>query len=206
MPPFELAKHATIRSTGHRTGLGSLGLMMIAGHTRRQPRHRQSGDAGGTGRGRSEEAIAGAVTCGQQCRYCKEPFKVESVAVTDALGESRQYPDLSARTMDVTAAYINSYIGIDLPPAKMAQLLTKMQLSSSVAADGAMRLPTAVPLHSLSPLAVQKHLMPWPPRSVVHRPCHLVPWGVRRSAAALRACLLLVCANHLAASRHCRGG
>lgn len=60
------------------------------------------------------------------------------MAVTDALGDTKVYPDLSARQMDVTASYVNSYIGIDLPAAKMAQLLTKMQLSS--AADGA-RLP-----------------------------------------------------------------
>lgn len=68
---------------------------------------------------------------------------MESVAVTDALGETRTYPDLSPRSMDVTASYINSYIGIDLPAAKMAQLLTKMQLAS--AADAAGALPARAP-------------------------------------------------------------
>lgn len=78
--------------------------------------------------------IAAGAVCGY--RYCKQPFQVESVTVTDALGEARTYPDLSARPMDVTAAYINSYIGVDLLADKMADLLTRMQLASAVAADG----------------------------------------------------------------------
>eukprot|EP00892_Ulva_mutabilis_P000903 jgi/Ulvmu1/10813/UM069_0049.1 len=80
--------------------------------------------------------------------YCAKPFQVESVAVTDALGATAATPDLAPRSMDVTAAYVNSYIGIDLPAAKMAQLLTKMQLASTVAADGAGLVVSVPPTRS----------------------------------------------------------
>lgn len=68
--------------------------------------------------------------------YCSTPFEVEPVEVVDASGATAVYPDLSERTIKVAASYVNRYIGIDLDAATMAQLLTKMQLSSSVDADG----------------------------------------------------------------------
>lgn len=70
-------------------------------------------------------------------RYCARPFEVEPVEVVDALGRSALYPDLAPRRLDVPAAYVNGIAGTSLGAAEMAQLLTRMQLGSTVCGDGA---------------------------------------------------------------------
>ena len=45
------------------------------------------------------------------------------------------YPKLSSRTETVSAKKVNSNIGISLSPEKMAELLTKMCLPTSVSGD-----------------------------------------------------------------------
>jgi phenylalanyl-tRNA synthetase beta subunit len=85
------------------------------------------------------------------CRYCKSPFQVEPVQVTDSLGDVHVFPNLESRSLNVTSEYINKYIGIDLSADKMAEMLTKMQLASTVADDGALphtasALPGGFPL------------------------------------------------------------
>ena len=57
--------------------------------------------------------------------------------VTDSLGKKTMYPDLAMREMTVQASYINRYIGISLEARRMAELLTRMQLASTVGEDGA---------------------------------------------------------------------
>jgi phenylalanyl-tRNA synthetase beta subunit len=69
---------------------------------------------------------------------------VEPVQVTDSLGDVHVFPNLASRSLSVTADYVNKYIGIDLSAAAMAEILTKMQLSSTVDDDGA--LPLFCPL------------------------------------------------------------
>jgi phenylalanyl-tRNA synthetase beta subunit len=73
---------------------------------------------------------------GQHCRYCARLFEVEPVEVTDSLGSKSSYPHLAPRKMDVSATYINSYIGTQLNAAQMATMLTKMLLQSRLDSDG----------------------------------------------------------------------
>ena len=56
----------------------------------------------------------------------------------DSLGKKTAYPELTPRAMSVSSEYINRYIGVSLEARHMAELLTKMQLASSVASDGAL--------------------------------------------------------------------
>jgi phenylalanyl-tRNA synthetase beta subunit len=74
--------------------------------------------------------------CTREYRYCTTPFEVEQVAVTDALGTTKMYPNLESRAISVPVEYINKYIGISLEAEKMADLLTRMQLASTVCDDG----------------------------------------------------------------------
>ncbi|KAI3431573.1 hypothetical protein D9Q98_004623 [Chlorella vulgaris] len=69
-------------------------------------------------------------------QYCSTPFEIEPVEVVDALGDTQVYPQLDTRQMDVAVPYINSCIGLDLQADKIAQLLSKMQLSAAAAPDG----------------------------------------------------------------------
>ncbi|KAI7840445.1 hypothetical protein COHA_005871 [Chlorella ohadii] len=69
-------------------------------------------------------------------QYCERPFEVEPVEVVDAFGNTHVYPQLDTRQMEVPSAYINGCIGVDLPADKMAQLLSKMQLTAAASADG----------------------------------------------------------------------
>lgn len=46
------------------------------------------------------------------------------------------FPQLESRTLSVTSDYVNKYIGVNLSAERMAAILTKMQLSSTVADDG----------------------------------------------------------------------
>ncbi|KAL4440220.1 hypothetical protein ABPG75_003221 [Micractinium tetrahymenae] len=77
--------------------------------------------------------------------YCQRPFEVEPVEVVDALGNTHVYPQLETRQMEVEASYINGCIGVDLPADKMAQLLSKMQLTAATSADGS-KVQVQVPI------------------------------------------------------------
>jgi phenylalanyl-tRNA synthetase beta chain len=63
-------------------------------------------------------------------QYCSSKYSVEAVNVVDAAGHAVPYPDLSQREETAAVEYINKSIGINLPPAKMAELLKRMGLSA----------------------------------------------------------------------------
>ncbi|XP_072042150.1 phenylalanine--tRNA ligase beta subunit-like [Amphiura filiformis] len=65
-------------------------------------------------------------------QYCQKPFEVEGVEVTKPDGSKVIYPELSYRKETVSADIINTHVGISESPEKIAQLLTKMCLASSV--------------------------------------------------------------------------
>jgi phenylalanyl-tRNA synthetase beta chain len=67
--------------------------------------------------------------------YCTEAFTVEPVDVTDSLGVTRTWPDLSSRTVEVDMGYINSRIGTSLQAEAAANLLTKMCLDTQAVGE-----------------------------------------------------------------------
>lgn len=69
-------------------------------------------------------------------QYCDHPFEVEPVEVVDSLGQRRMYPELACRKLEVPASKVNGSLGLDLKPADMADLLSRMQLSCAVQPDG----------------------------------------------------------------------
>ena len=68
--------------------------------------------------------------------HCATPFEAEPVDVVDAFGAARTYPDLAPRELDVDAAEAASIVGVDLPPATMASLLSRMGLGAAASARG----------------------------------------------------------------------
>jgi phenylalanyl-tRNA synthetase beta chain len=64
--------------------------------------------------------------------YCEQPFTVEPVDVTDALGVTRTWPELGSRSVEVDMGYINARIGTTLAAEQAARLLTKMCLDTKV--------------------------------------------------------------------------
>jgi hypothetical protein len=83
--------------------------------------------------------------CAMFSEFCERPFEVEPVEVVDAFGESRVYPDLAPRAMEVSVDYVNSCTGLGLSAAEMAPLLGKMQLEVAPANGGA-SLAVQVPI------------------------------------------------------------
>ncbi|EDQ88240.1 uncharacterized protein MONBRDRAFT_26444 [Monosiga brevicollis MX1] len=70
--------------------------------------------------------------------HCAEPFTIEPVNVVNPDGKTVAYPALSTRTTSVQAEDIYRRMGIkreQADPAKLAELLTRMQLTSSLDAD-----------------------------------------------------------------------
>ena len=67
-------------------------------------------------------------------RYCDEPFTVEPVKVIyekDTIfpdGAEFVYPDLTEKTIKCNIKERCSTIGVELAPAKIVHLLTKMQV------------------------------------------------------------------------------
>ncbi len=55
---------------------------------------------------------------------------MEAVTIVDALGAQAVYPDMTAREEVASVEYINKSIGIDVPPAKMANMLKRMGLTA----------------------------------------------------------------------------
>lgn len=76
-------------------------------------------------------------------RYCSTPYEVEPVEVIDSFGESRVYPDLSPRELEVESSYVNGALGLDLGQEEMGRLLRSMQLDAEP--SGAGRLSVRVP-------------------------------------------------------------
>eukprot|EP00798_Chlamydomonas_sp_ICE-L_P030412 gene30412-35417_t len=70
--------------------------------------------------------------CCMFSEYCEKPFEIEPVEVVDAL----VYPDLSYRSMEVAAEYINKSLGLELEASAASTVLQRMQLGSEVSADG----------------------------------------------------------------------
>ena len=59
--------------------------------------------------------------------YCAEPFTVEPVKIVSKHnGESRETPDLTPRSTQASASYINSVCGLDLSREDLCKLLEKM--------------------------------------------------------------------------------
>uniref|UniRef100_A0A1I7YFS6 Phenylalanine--tRNA ligase beta subunit n=1 Tax=Steinernema glaseri TaxID=37863 RepID=A0A1I7YFS6_9BILA len=82
--------------------------------------------------------------CALFSQYCKEPFTVEPVEVVMPDGSVHVYPELSYRTETVRVEQINKKIGIDLSAERMASLLTKMSLESTVI-EGTNTLSVVIP-------------------------------------------------------------
>jgi len=65
-------------------------------------------------------------------QYCDKPFTVEPVETVLPSGEKLTYPKLSSRKEVISASKACATIGVDLKPARVAELLTKMCLESKV--------------------------------------------------------------------------
>lgn len=63
-------------------------------------------------------------------QYCSEPFIIESAEVVTADGNSEVYPTLQSRTEVIEASKVNDLVGVTLESKKIADLLSKMCLSS----------------------------------------------------------------------------
>jgi phenylalanyl-tRNA synthetase beta chain len=68
--------------------------------------------------------------------YCADKFTVEPVDVVQANGDVTTYPTFSYRSERISSQVANNKIGIGIPPQEIAQLLTKMCLTSQLDADG----------------------------------------------------------------------
>lgn len=65
-------------------------------------------------------------------QYCAVPFTVEPVETVLPSGETLLYPKLAMRTETINPVKANSTIGVDLTADRVAELLTKMCLESTV--------------------------------------------------------------------------
>ncbi|XP_063991545.1 phenylalanine--tRNA ligase beta subunit [Diachasmimorpha longicaudata] len=72
-------------------------------------------------------------------QYCKSKFTVERVGVRANPGESPAaflpYPKLTYRTVKINSKEAVNYIGVECPPEKVARLLSKMGLQTTVEKD-----------------------------------------------------------------------
>ncbi|KAH7887631.1 hypothetical protein F5I97DRAFT_1861737 [Phlebopus sp. FC_14] len=65
--------------------------------------------------------------------YCEEPYAIEPCKLVLPDGSTRISPDIAPRTITARASYINSCTSLSLPPSSVAQLLTRMSLSPTLA-------------------------------------------------------------------------
>ncbi|XP_071479166.1 phenylalanine--tRNA ligase beta subunit-like [Diadema antillarum] len=77
-------------------------------------------------------------------QYCKEPFVMEQVQVIKPDRSKDIYPALKYRMEDVPVDLINRRVGVNLSADKIAQLLTKMCLTSKVM-EGGKKLSVEIP-------------------------------------------------------------
>lgn len=68
--------------------------------------------------------------------HCAEPFTVEPCNVISPDNETAVYPVLEYRTEKISPQKANAYIGIDLEPSVMADMLTKMYLETKLDNNG----------------------------------------------------------------------
>jgi len=68
--------------------------------------------------------------------YCETPFCVEPVETVLADGTVQVYPTMRHRTEVVQPKAVNGLVGINISPENIAELLTKMCLTSTVTKDG----------------------------------------------------------------------
>lgn len=78
--------------------------------------------------------------------YCSEPFTIEPVTVLSPHNsQSRQTPNLTPRTMQASAAYINSCCGVELPIDKLCSNLERMGYSAHASSGDPDTIDVAVP-------------------------------------------------------------
>ncbi|KAG7876654.1 hypothetical protein KL938_004266 [Ogataea parapolymorpha] len=65
-------------------------------------------------------------------RYCEQPFSVEPVEIISAHNhESRICPNFNQRTLKCEVPYINSCLGLQLSPAEVCKLLSRMSVQAA---------------------------------------------------------------------------
>ncbi|QQP50893.1 PhenylalaninetRNA ligase beta subunitlike, partial [Caligus rogercresseyi] len=80
--------------------------------------------------------------------YCAQPFLIESVEVSnpnDKVHPTRVYPTLEYRKEVVSRKKVNGIVGADLESTKIASLLGKMSLNSSVLQDAGESIEVTIP-------------------------------------------------------------
>jgi len=71
--------------------------------------------------------IVNHILCAMFSQYCSEPFTIEPVKiVSDHNGETRETPDLTPRSTQASASYINSVCGLSESRESLSALLKKM--------------------------------------------------------------------------------
>jgi phenylalanyl-tRNA synthetase beta chain len=88
-------------------------------------------------------------------------------------GSTKITPDLSMRPMSTTAAYLNSYTGLTLPPTELARLLERMGLTATAVLDNPPSATTTTPDNPNAPPPDLTLLLP-PTRPDVLHPVDLV--------------------------------
>jgi len=80
-------------------------------------------------------------------QYCEEPFTIEPVKiVSDHNGESREAPDLTPRSTQASASFINSVCGLDLSRENISDLLKKMCYHSRPSSTDSDHLDVDIPI------------------------------------------------------------
>lgn len=80
-------------------------------------------------------------------QYCEEPFTIEPVKiVSDHNSETREAPDLTPRSTQASASFINSVCGLDLTRENLSSLLGKMCLHSKPSTSAPDALDVDIPI------------------------------------------------------------
>ncbi|KAI7578583.1 hypothetical protein D0864_16782 [Hortaea werneckii] len=80
-------------------------------------------------------------------QYCEEPFTIEPVKiVSEHNGESREAPDLTPRSTQASASFINSVCGLDLSRENISDLLKKMCYHSRPSPTDSDHLDVDIPI------------------------------------------------------------
>lgn len=79
--------------------------------------------------------------------YCENKFEIEPVQVISELnGETRVSPNVAPTEFKAEVSFINSCLGLDLPPQEICELLKKMSLKASPSKDDSNLLIVSVPI------------------------------------------------------------
>ncbi|CAI8508226.1 unnamed protein product [Hanseniaspora opuntiae] len=80
-------------------------------------------------------------------RYCAEPFSIEPVEiVSEHNGQSRLTPNVALRSMEVSKAYVNDALGLNLSTVEMAAELKKMSLRATQSSKSDDILDVQIPI------------------------------------------------------------